>query len=190
MAPKKILLLTNSEFGEANIYLATCHALIQADPTVEIHFASFNAVKNLVSTVNEYAHRTAPQAQPVVFHEIQGLPMTEALLRESPDSSRGVYLPASFGLTPGFWNTPKALVDMNRLIMAWSGPQLVGVYLSVVKIIREVQPDITAVDSVFSAGTTACRNLSLRYVVLSPNTIKDFAVGLQPRGAIFWKYPW
>ena len=41
---RKILMLTNSEHGQANVFLATSRAILAIDPDVEIHFASFKAI--------------------------------------------------------------------------------------------------------------------------------------------------
>jgi hypothetical protein len=36
---------------------------------------------------------------------------------------------------------------------------------------------------------TACRHRGLHFVILAPNTIKDFAVAVQPKAGMLWKYP-
>jgi hypothetical protein len=41
MARRKVLMLTNCELGQANIFIATSHALLEQDPNVELHIASF-----------------------------------------------------------------------------------------------------------------------------------------------------
>ncbi len=50
MSPsRRILLITNSEHGQANVFLAVSYALLTLkDEDVEVHFASFSPVeKNL-----------------------------------------------------------------------------------------------------------------------------------------------
>jgi hypothetical protein len=72
LAPRKILLLTNVDRGQSNAFLATCHALLHADPDVELHFATFPGFDAAVRL-------TAPGSRPIVFHKIKGLSMTEGM---------------------------------------------------------------------------------------------------------------
>ena len=40
MAPRKILMLTNAELGQANVFIATTHSLLEQESDIEIHIAS------------------------------------------------------------------------------------------------------------------------------------------------------
>ena len=49
--PKRVLLVTNSEHGQANVYLATSYALLTLeDEDVEVHFASFPPIQKFVNS--------------------------------------------------------------------------------------------------------------------------------------------
>ncbi|KAL2131750.1 hypothetical protein VTI74DRAFT_4650 [Chaetomium olivicolor] len=52
---KQILLAVNSEYGQANIFLAVGHALQALEPDMQIHFASLASVSNDVSSASEYS---------------------------------------------------------------------------------------------------------------------------------------
>jgi hypothetical protein len=71
----------------------------------------------------------------------------------------------------------------------WQPAEIADIYPQVVEIIGTVGPDLTVVDPLHVPALTAAFNLRLQWMVLAPNTIKDFAVPLQPRAAALWKYP-
>lgn len=73
--------------------------------------------------------------------------------------------------------------------MPWEPEEIVDLYTQVVSIIKEVNPDLTIVDPLHLPALTAAYNLKVKWTVLAPNTIKDFAVPCQPYGAALWKYP-
>ncbi|GIK02013.1 hypothetical protein Aspvir_006056 [Aspergillus viridinutans] len=178
----KILLLTNSEFGEANVFLATSHAILQADPTVELHFATFGGLRESVAMVSQKIQATIPETKPIVFHKIHGLTMSESLRNAHP-------FPASFLAPPGFLNTIRAIRDTVQIFVPYSGPQLVQIFLSIVGIINTVNADLIVVNSLMTTGLTACCHLGVKFACLSPNSIKDFAASKQPWAAALWKFP-
>ncbi|KAK3172949.1 hypothetical protein OEA41_006275 [Lepraria neglecta] len=190
--PKKILLLTNIDRGEANVFLATSHALLQADPDVKLHFATFGGFEASVISVWRHARRTLPYAKPITFHEIEGLPMAEALRQYFSRKEipwRNNYLPESFLAPPGLSNTPRAIRDTAPIFIPYSGPQLVDIFFSIVEIINKVAADLVVVDSLMTPALTACYHLGVKFTCLSPNAIKEFAASTQPLGAGLWKYP-
>lgn len=73
--------------------------------------------------------------------------------------------------------------------MPWEPEEVVDLYKQVVSIIEQVSPDLTIVDPLHLPALTAVYNLKVKWTVLAPNTIKDFAVPCQPYGAALWKYP-
>ncbi|KAI8316732.1 hypothetical protein K4K61_000010 [Colletotrichum sp. SAR11_59] len=133
---RKVLMLTNSEYGQANIFLATCYALMGTASNVEIHLASFAPIRTAVIAASEAGIKAHPNASPINFYEIHGTNYFKALL--SP----------------------------------------------------EVEPDLTLVDNMFTPGLTMARHMGIKWMILSPNTLKDLALPLQPKAAFFWKYPW
>lgn len=73
--------------------------------------------------------------------------------------------------------------------MPWEPEEAVDLYKQVVSIVNEVSADLTVVDPIYLPALTAVHNLKVKWTVLAPNTIKDFAVPCQPYGAALWKYP-
>ncbi|KAK3393451.1 glycosyltransferase family 1 protein [Podospora didyma] len=168
---RKVLLLTNSEHGQANVFLATSHALLQLG--AEVHFASFSAIQSSVSELS----------RDIKFHAVDGVDMKHAYPQEEVARS------GLEGKIPRFHTMPAVLRICLHTTMPWSGPQYVDIYRSVVGILQEVAPSIVAVDPAFSPAVTACHHMGERFLILAPNTIKDFAISYQPAGDVFWKYP-
>jgi hypothetical protein len=170
---KRVLLFTNAEHGQANVFLATSHALVQHG--ADVHFASFPAIEHTVQCLLGSA---------VTFHRVKGIDMKTAYPREEVLNS------GLEGRTPSFFDMPTILRLCLHTTMPWSGPDYVEIYRSVIEILQAVKPDIIAIDPAFAPAITACRHMGERFLVLAPNTIKDFAMPFQPAGEVFWKYPW
>jgi hypothetical protein len=181
---KKILLATNSEYGQANVFLAAGHALQAADVDVQIHFVSFAAIAKDVSSASQYSTQCTPGAQPWNFHELDGASFWQLLT-----GPKGTDLGAILNKRPTFFSVLGVLSQLMPLLLPWNETEFVRIYQSFARLVDELQPDMIVVDSLFSPVLTACRRLELKHLVLSPNTLKDFATALQPWGAMFWKFP-
>jgi hypothetical protein len=144
---RKVLLFTNSEHGQANVFLATSHALLQLG--AEVHFASFPAIENTVKALSK----------DIRFHAVDGVDMKTAYPRDEVARS------GLEGKTPGFWSMPAIFRICLRTVMPWSGPEYVDIYRSVISILQEVVPDIIAIDPAFSPAITACRHLGERFLI-------------------------
>lgn len=185
MSPTRVLLLTNSEHGQANVFLATSHALLTLpDQDVQVHFASFPPIRKFVASTSDHALATSPLAHPIVFHPLSGLPMLQAWSRPEFEADKDGSRHAQGLLTA--WRKMRVLL---RVTLPWTGPEFLDIFRSVSDVVRRVGPHVVAVDPAFSPGLTAVRHLGLRYVVLSPNTIKDFAMPFQPNLEALWRYP-
>jgi UDP:flavonoid glycosyltransferase YjiC (YdhE family) len=178
---KKVLLTTNSEFGQANVFLAAGHALVASDADVQVHYASFPALSKPVAAASDYAVRCSPKAHPFVFHALDGLSMIDSFV--ATDGLQAITK------RPGLVNTPDYLRMTMKIVLPWSAPQFLTIFRSLVRIIGEVAPDLVVVDALFGPGLTACDHLGVKHILLSPNTIKDTAMAFQPWLAAFWKYP-
>ncbi|OIW32609.1 UDP-Glycosyltransferase/glycogen phosphorylase [Coniochaeta ligniaria NRRL 30616] len=192
MSPTRILLLTNSEHGQANVFLATSHALLTLprphndddDDIPEVHFASFPPISKFVAQTSHHALSSSPSSHPIVFHPISGLPMLQAWSRPEFEAERDGSRHAQ-GIRTA-WRKMQVLL---RVTLPWTGPEFMEIFHSVAEIIRRVNPHITAVDPAFAPALTAVRHLGVHYLILSPNTIKDFAMPFQPNLEALWRYP-
>jgi hypothetical protein len=169
---KKVLLFTNSEHGQANVFLAASHSLLQQG--AKVHFASFPVIEKTVRRLSG----------DIDFHAVDGIDMKAAYPRDEVVAS-GVE-----GKPPRFWRMAAVLRICLHTTMPWSGPEYVRIYRSVISILQTVAPDVIAIDPAFSPAITACRHMGERFLILAPNTTKDFAMPYQPDGEVFWKFPW
>ncbi|KAL8381634.1 hypothetical protein RB595_005764 [Gaeumannomyces hyphopodioides] len=182
--PKKILFLSNAEFGELTVVLATCDALMHAAPSIQLHVATYGGQpERAVAATSDHARRTSPAAAPIVFHRVSGPSYVDELFRHFGS------IPESYGLQPGFWNTLKVIGDMPYLLLPWGADEFTTSLDSCLRIIDEVKPDLIGVNSLFAPGLTAARHVGARFLVLAPGSIKDYALSKQPWGGAFWKYP-
>ncbi|RCI11516.1 hypothetical protein L249_7712 [Ophiocordyceps polyrhachis-furcata BCC 54312] len=178
---RKILLLTNSELGEANVFLALSPALLQADPDVEVHLASFASLKQHVDQVNaNFVEQALPS---IIFHEIQGSSMLDSETEISFFNTEALKTPLRFS------TSIQALNGMVPMLVPYHGPQLVRIVKSLIDIIRQLEPDVVVVNSLMTAGLTACYHLQVKFACLSPNSIKAFAGRSQPWLRTMWKHP-
>ncbi|KAI9713657.1 MAG: hypothetical protein M1812_006629 [Candelaria pacifica] len=177
--PKKILFITQSEYGQSNVHLAVAYeAALKED--VEVHIASFAPLKSRVTELQErISHKTAGK-KTVTFHIIEGQAQLEAL---------GDDILKDFSQGPGFQNAVASYAGIPKILLTWDIAEYIRMYERVVKIIEAVDPVIVAQDNLHIAGLDACRNLGRNHVILSPNTPKEFVNSLQPNLAGFWKYP-
>lgn len=70
----RILLITNSELGQANVFLAVAQELLRLRPTLDLHFCSFKPFKNLLSSL-----KSKDGLGDVLFHELTGTTWKDAL---------------------------------------------------------------------------------------------------------------
>jgi hypothetical protein len=77
---QKILCFINSDYGQANIFLATAFAIMQKAPDVELHIASFPPLEDEVNETskeareakqNGMATRQEWKEQGIIFHSIK-----------------------------------------------------------------------------------------------------------------------
>lgn len=183
---KRVLVLTNSEFGAANNCLAVVHELLQIDPTLHIETASFHPIAATAEAAAEYAVRCAPkgvEARRPIFRELSGLSRTQALVKKEPQ----LWQYMGQRLTP--WNAPGFVRRTGSFFLPWSAEGWVSIYRELEAIVRDFAPDYAVVDQMFGPGVTICRSREIPHILCVPNTLKEVALSVQPNGQALWKYP-
>lgn len=185
---KRLLLFTNSDYGQANVVLATAHALGITSQDVEIHIASFEDLQDGVNNASRFmqaeaARQKLPKPKPFVFHKVEGTSWGPATKR--PETA----IFDTLELTPGFVNSAKGVSILPAVMVPWSPEEFMEIYWDTQRVFDEVNPDLTIVEPLFTQALTLCHYRGVRWMVLTPNTIKDFAIPLQPKLAALWKYP-
>ncbi|KAJ0115235.1 Uncharacterized protein J7T55_001645 [Diaporthe amygdali] len=186
-----VLFITNPELGQLQVALAVAHSIVQQDASVEIHLATYKdaIAPGVIAAASAYAtaSHSSPTPRPFVLHEISGVPWADAV-RSRSTSGKTLILP-SLRRRPTLWSWRQHLREVGYFFQPWDGPQLVEVYRSVLDIVKSVNPGVTLVDSMNLPGNVACRHLGVKWCILTPSSLKDWAGGEQPAGRIFWKYP-
>jgi len=182
---KRILFFTNSDYGQANVVLATIYELMLAVAQAQIHIASFQALQPAVEDTIKLAEEKASgkQSARVVFHRLEGRSQFEAATGPDIDIFEAYDRPVNF------INAAHTILSIDGIMQPWSPEEFASLYRQSMGIHNDVKPELTIVEPLFTPASTMCNHVRLNWIVLSPNTIKDFALPLQPRLAPLWKYP-
>jgi hypothetical protein len=176
---KRVLLLTSSEYGQANVILAVIYELL-IWRKYEVHVASFAPLKGRIKELNELAATNESSA--AVFHTVPGTAALEALTAK--DEFIGPYPPGIRGAIDTYRVTLPAVAN------AWNEHEYMTGYESCNQILQDVKPDVTVVDPLFSQGLEACTKIPRECVILSPNTLQDILRKRQPFSRLhFFRYP-
>ncbi|KAK7047220.1 hypothetical protein VNI00_006886 [Paramarasmius palmivorus] len=177
-----ILLITNSEYGQANVILAVAYELVQR-PNVKIHIASFSPLRKRVGRLQTLIADEG-SANIIEFHEIAGLSHEEILVQQQLSLAKDTPHP------PGYHGAVKSYCQVAAgFLHPWTAEEYHERLLSIERIVERLNPSRIVVDSLLTAGWDVCRKLGRPYMVLSPNSPKDFAWIQQPGLRGFWKYP-
>lgn len=180
---KRVLMLTNCETGLSNIFLATVHELVQLEPQIEVHLASFKKLALAATSAFDYAIKCSPKARRPVFHQFEGPDGQTAILEREPRFWE--HLENRIGIS----NARMLPHLCGRMMLPWDAAQFAALCKQVLVVAEEVMPDITIIDPLFTPGMTVCRHLGLKFALFSPNMLKDVALPAQPKGQALWKYP-
>ena len=171
---RRVLLLTNSEYGQANTFIALTYALAIL-PNVHIHFGSFTDCAARIVKLRDTltANGTLGAGSAITFHDIGGPSMEQAI---GPQVQA-----ASFVHPPGFFGAIKSYQIMSQAVLSWNGEQYVAGVDGCVRIINEVDPHIIAVDNLLNQGYDACIKLERKHLATGPFSLKDICVYEQSR---------
>ncbi|KAL2677372.1 hypothetical protein Neosp_011142 [[Neocosmospora] mangrovei] len=188
MARRKVLMLTNCELGQANIFIAASHALLERDPSVELHTASFPQLEKTL----DLALAKDGKPSPISFHPFPGRTMFNCL-NSSQDPSKHMFSVAL--LKPGLWHAPQAIRFITTwAFLCWTPEEFAAIFNKICTLIETLEPDIVLVDPIFSPGITAGKHMKNRVskaftlTIFAPNSMKDYVHHVEPRGAPFWKW--
>ncbi|KAM3547043.1 hypothetical protein ARSEF1564_000084 [Beauveria bassiana] len=182
MAKQRLLFLTNSELGQANVHLAVLEWLQSSKADVELHICSFNPLRPAVEALNDAAQATG--GRDAAFHELTGPTWKECLFNRADHQWQ-----ETTALAPTVWNASRAAVLMPRVVVPWNADELLDLTLQVRNVVQSVEADLLVVDNILTPAITVCYNIKTPWCVLSPNTYREFILGSQPRYESFWKHP-
>jgi len=172
--------MTNSEYGQANPFLATTYELLQR-PNIDVHLASFSPLESRVRDLQERTSKVSKASNSTLkFHLIEGDSMLQALSRNKTMQS--------FAHPPGMKGTIGFYTSLPEFVIAWTGEEYIECVDHCIKIIEDVNPDAIAVELAFSQAREACNSMSREHILLS--AVCALETFIQSQGlSMFWKYP-
>jgi hypothetical protein len=180
-AMKRLLFLTSSEYGQANVILAVAYEFLLLQ-IYDVHIASFAPLKNRIPELNKVASsNSAGKASTAKFHLVAGPSAQEALLAR--DEFIGPFPPGVCGAIDCYKTTLPAMAT------TWEGTVYMSGYSSCLDVLDTVNPDLIVCDPLMSQGLEACNTRSRDCVVLSPNTFREIMAKQQPIFPTIFRYP-
>ncbi|KAH0156705.1 glycosyltransferase family 1 protein, partial [Aureobasidium melanogenum] len=178
---RSLLFVTNSELGQASVILAVAYEFLLR-PEYQVHIASFPVLHSHVDQLNDVATRLSNGAcSTAQFHPLAGKSMKEV----APPGTEFLDLHA-----PGISGALYAYDHVLPSTFApWHGARYMIGYSSTLETINEIRPEMVLIDPLFSQGIDACNAIGQKYIILSPNTLKELVLDRQPSGGALWKFP-
>jgi len=174
---KKILLMGNSERGQANVMLAVINELL-LDPEFDVHVASF---QDLRSRFNEEVSKI--NSEHATFHTFPAPSMIECMGRCGDGNlSTAMHAPSFKGALAAYDIAPEVCV-------CWTEEEYLSVYTYSTQLIATLEPAVVVIDPFFSQGIDACQTLKRDYFILTPLSLQQTLTSIQPKTSIFCKYP-
>ncbi|KAF7550147.1 hypothetical protein G7Z17_g5916 [Cylindrodendrum hubeiense] len=178
-----ILFVTSELYGLANVHLATAYALLESHPDAEVHYASFPKFASRVKRTSSQAQRFNPEASEVIFHALNGRSYAEASpLAQSNGSEKMVH-------SPGLKSAEGFCRILKLGLSPWPEDEYYDIYLSVRKLIDEINPAIVVLDMLLNPAVDATRDMHRAHAILTPNVLTGIAPAVQPGHKVLWKYP-
>ncbi|KAE9380566.1 glycosyltransferase family 1 protein [Stipitochalara longipes BDJ] len=174
---KKILLLTSSEYGQANVILAVAYELLQRQE-YDVHIASFATLQRRVEDLKMLI---PSNVTPATFHTIAGPSLSQCL--EAQNEFMGPYPPGIRGALKTY------RITLPAMATAYNEAQYMAGYKSCLDILKVAGADLIVIEPMLDQGLDACKTLSRSYVVLSPNTFQELLRYKQPKHNILCRNP-
>ncbi|ODA80786.1 hypothetical protein RJ55_03745 [Drechmeria coniospora] len=178
---RRILMLTNAELGQANIFLAVSHELMRLDSSLKLHICSFAELSTSVESIKASSSDAAKGN--IKFVPLEGPSWKEALFGRPEHEFEELS-----SIRPTVWNVATA-AKMTRIACPWRSDELCDLVKQIEQVMHDVGADLVVVDALFTPAVTVCYKRKPNWMVLSPNTYKEFVLALQPRRQYYWKYP-
>lgn len=82
-----------------------------------------------------------------------------------------------------------ACARIPDVCLSWNEEEYLRVYNFTKDLISTLDPAVVAIDPILSQGIDACQTLKREYFILSPVSLQQHVMGVQPKAAVFWKFP-
>lgn len=176
---KTVLFLTNKEHGLVNVHVATASALRQNWPDIDIHYGSFAGLQDKLEKANSFS---TAKTRDITFHELRGLSFLDCTIKYGKTQENMIHPPAPAGFA-------EVMADMQFWIDPWEPDDHVAVYEELTALIDEVDPAVVVLDTFFRPAIDAARDKNRLHVFVTPNSLVDNFLRLQPYSKMLWKWP-
>ena len=181
MSRTKLLLITLSEYGQANTMLAFLQELQTRQlENIDVHVASYPELQKRVQKVVATQKPDTQNGVHTTFHPLSGSTYTEMYTRVNP-TSNFAHLPTSKSL--------QALRKILSFMTLWSAEQYIDAMNQVGSLIDKVSPDLIVVDIIFMPAREACRLSGRKWIINNPTQALDVLRTSQPWLKWIWHYP-
>jgi hypothetical protein len=174
---KRILFLTSSEYGQANVILAVAHELLLRQEH-DIHIASYPSLQGRVKDLNALV---PSNTSPATFHIVAEPSLSQCL--EQKNEFIGPYRPGIRGALKTY------RVTLPAMVTGWGISEYMVGYQSCVEILRGLDANLIVIEPGMFQALDACKTLSRNYVVLSPNTFQEILRYRQSKFNLFCRNP-
>jgi hypothetical protein len=176
-----VLFITNEHPGLNNVHLSTVYSLLEKNPQIEIHYASFPKAAHRVQDISSLALERGSRAKDVTFYPLTGLGYGDAINRFLNLST------LTHG--PGLRVADSLAKNMALFTAPWSAEEYWTLYESCDRLIDEIDPAVIIVDTLFGPAVDAARDKRRLHALITPNILSDLLPAKQPAWTLFWKYP-
>lgn len=137
---------------------------------------SGNSIPNRISDLNRGDNGIIPdEMKPMVFHPIRAVSMMEAIARNGTVQTFG-----EFSHGTGAKEALRMYRQIFDILCPWEPAEYREGVSSCVEIIKAVKPDLVVNDNLCNMAQDACALVSRRFIILSPNSFKEFVTPVQP----------
>lgn len=200
---KPILFFTNSEHGQANVILAVAYEFLLRGE-FDVHIASYHAFAQRIEHLNELLKSRKRKENGLngsVLREGDGEKVKAA--DESSFIPTATFQPilamsmmevigeklSSLPHPPGISAAIKGYRTLMDVFFGFEQSQYMVGFDSCSDIIKKVNPSAIVSDPSMFWAIDAANMLKKECAILSPVSLKDTVGPLQPRMAMWWKYP-
>ena len=170
----KILLLTLSEYGQANTILALATELGHRTD-LDIHVGSFAELEKRVDSIRSRS------GSPVTFHTIHATSLAQAAAEKGASPGEVVHPPSN--------KSNKVLHLLNTVLMPWDNEEYLRIVQEVEQLVNSLGADAVVIDTLFAPAIDGCRLAGRRYLLNTPTQTLDMVRMSQPKLRGFWYYP-
>jgi hypothetical protein len=182
---KSVLFFTNSDFGQVNVVLAVVYELLRQNQ-LNIHIASWlNLKERLDSLTNTVQDENLSQNIPAIqFHDLASFPKFGEFLEKNKGRRK-----ADVPHPPGRLGAERIELLKTKSLAVWDKDQYLSLFDWAAELTKKLDPGLVVLDPFLIPIHDMARYWKIKYAVLSPCTLADGLIPIQPLFASLWKYP-